>query len=209
LRRTPNRAVLTNVFRALRECGTLPSVHVSSERRSIQTVEEQEEIVSMAQRSPTTSTRRIASRLRFPQSRMWRTLHNDGLYPFHHQPVQHLHPGDDERLQFCHRLSHNQELLPYILFTNEATFTHNGINNTRNSHNWAQDNPHGTAETNFQTQFSVNVWCGIINDMLIGPVIVEDRMTGDSYLHFLQNDLPEQLEDVPLDTRRHMYLQHD
>jgi len=55
----------------------------------------------------------------------------------------------------------------------------------------------------------MNVWCGIIIDMLIGPVIVEDRMTGDSYLHFLQNDLPEQLEDVPLDARRHMYLQHD
>ena len=54
----------------------------------------------------------------------------------------------------------------------------------------------------------MNVWCGI-NDMLIGPVIVEDRITGDSYLHFLQNDLPEQLEDVPLDTRHHMYLQHD
>ena len=47
LRRTPNRAVLTNVFCALGECRTLPSVHVSSERRSIQTVEEQEEIVSM------------------------------------------------------------------------------------------------------------------------------------------------------------------
>jgi len=28
LRRTPNRAVFTNVFRALRECGTLPSVRV-------------------------------------------------------------------------------------------------------------------------------------------------------------------------------------
>ena len=55
----------------------------------------------------------------------------------------------------------------------------------------------------------MNVWCGIINDMLIGPVIVEDRMTGDIYLHFLQHELPEQLEDVPLDTRRHMYLQHD
>jgi hypothetical protein len=43
---------------------------------------------------------------------------------------------------------------------------------------------------------------GIINDMLIGPAIVEDRMTGDSYL-------PELLEDVPLDTRRHMYLHQD
>ena len=116
LRRTPNRAVFTNVFCALRECGTLPSVHVSSERRSIQTVEEQEEIVSMVQRSPTTSTRRIASRLRVPQSRVWRTLHYDGLYPFHHQPVQRLHPGDDtHRLQFCHWLSHNRELLSYIL----------------------------------------------------------------------------------------------
>ena len=55
----------------------------------------------------------------------------------------------------------------------------------------------------------MNFWCGIINDMLIGPAIVEDRMTGDGYLEFLQNDLPEYLEDVPLDTRRHMYLQHD
>ena len=34
-------------------------------------------------------------------------------------------------------------------------------------------------------------------------------MTGDGYLHFLQHELPEQLKDVPLDTRRHMYLQHD
>ena len=68
-RRTPNRAVFTNVFCALRDCGTLTSVHVSSERRSIQTVEEQEEIVSMVQRRPTTSTRQIASRLRVPQSR--------------------------------------------------------------------------------------------------------------------------------------------
>jgi len=55
----------------------------------------------------------------------------------------------------------------------------------------------------------MNVWCGIINDMLIGPAIVEDQMTGDSYHQFLQNDLPEHLEDVSLDTRRHMYLQHD
>ena len=55
--------------------------------------------------------------------------------------------------EFCHWLSHNRELLPYILFTDEATFTRNGINNTLNSHNWAQGNPHGTIVTNFQTVF--------------------------------------------------------
>jgi len=184
LRGTPNRAVFTNVFHALCECGTLPSVHVSSERRSIQKVEEQEETVGMAQRSPTTSTRWIASRLRVAQSRMWRTLHYNGLRPFHHQPAQHLHPGDDtQRLLFCHWLSHNRELLLYILFTDEATFTHNGTNNTRNPQNWGQDNPLGIIVTNFQTWFSMNVWCGIINDMLIGSVIIEQRMAGYSYLH--------------------------
>jgi len=172
------------VFRALRECGTLPSVHVSSECRSIQKVEEQEENVGMAQRSPTTRTRWIASRLRVAQSRVWRTLHYDGLCPFHHQPAQHLYPGDDtQRLQFCHWLSHKRELLLYILFTDEATFIRNGINNTSNSQNWAQDNPLGIIATNFQTRFSKNVWCGIINDMLIGPVIIEHQMTGYSYLH--------------------------
>ena len=177
LRRTPNRAGFTNVFSAFRECGTLPSVHVSSERRSTQTVEGQEEIVSMVQRSPTTSTRQNASRLRVPQSRVRRTLYYVGLYPFHHQSVQYLHPGDNaHRLEVCHWLSHNRELLPYILFTDEVTFIRNGITNTRNCHNCAQDNPHATIEK--------------ISKHGSGPAIVEDRMTGESYFQLLQNDLP-------------------
>jgi hypothetical protein len=44
--------------------------------------------------------------------------------------------------------------------------------------------------------------------LLIGPVILEDRMTGQHYLEFLQNELPE-LEEVPLATRIAMYFQHD
>jgi hypothetical protein len=30
--------------------------------------------------------------------------------------------------------------------------------------------------------------------LLIGPFILEDSMTGQNYLEFLQNELPEQLE---------------
>jgi hypothetical protein len=48
------------------------------------------------------------------------------------------------------------------------------------------------------------VWCGMINDMVIGPVILGDRTTGHNYLDFLQNGLPGQLEDVPLVT--HCYV---
>jgi hypothetical protein len=34
-------------------------------------------------------------------------------------------------------------------------------------------------------------------------------MTGHNYLDFLQNELPEQLEDVPLAARFVLYFQHD
>jgi len=49
----------------------------------------------------------------------------------------------------------------------------------------------------------------MINDMLIGPVILDDRMTGQNYLDFLQIQLPKQPEDVPVATRIAMYSQHD
>ena len=55
---------------------------------------------------------------------------------------------------------------------------------------------------------SINVWCDVIDDMLNGPVILDDLMTGQNYLDVLQNDLPKQPEDVPLATRISMYFQH-
>ena len=70
-------------------------------------------------------------------------------------------------LEFCHWLRTNRQLLPLLLFNDEATFTRNG-NNTRNSHRWSHESPHGTVEANFQRRFSINVWCGMIDDMLIG-----------------------------------------
>jgi hypothetical protein len=76
-------------------------------------------------------------------------------------------------------------------------------------HPWSHDNPHGTVETNFQCHFSINVWCGTINDMLTGPIILDDHMRGHNYLDFLKNGLPEQLEDFPLATWIAMYFQHN
>jgi len=55
----------------------------------------------------------------------------------------------------------------------------------------------------------VLTWCGMIVDMLSGPIILDDHITGQNYLDFLQNELPKQLEDVPLATRIAMYFQYD
>jgi len=48
----------------------------------------------------------------------------------------------------------------------------------------------------------------MIDDKLIGLVILDDLMTGQNYLDFLQNELPKQLENVLLATRIAMYFQH-
>jgi hypothetical protein len=51
-------------------------------------------------------------------------------------------------------------------------------------------------QTDFQRCFSISVWCGMIDAMLIGPIILDNCMTEYNYLHFLQKGLPEQLENV-------------
>jgi hypothetical protein len=54
----------------------------------------------------------------------------------------------------------------------------------------------------------------MIDDVLIDPIILDDGKPGQNYLDFLQNGLPEQLDDVPLATRFaiytfYLYFQHD
>jgi len=208
-RRIPNRRVFTGVYQALRYTGRLPGVSIAAEHGVNEGVNE-EGIVRMVHRSPLTSTRRIARRLRFQHTRVWRTLHAEGIYPYHVQRVHHLRPGDfAERLNFCKWLKESRQLHRYIMFTDEAKLNRDGVNNTHNSHVWGDENPHATVESIFQQLFSVNVWCAVLDDKLIGPFIFEARLTGEACLRFLQEELPQILEDVPFDKRSRMYFQHD
>jgi hypothetical protein len=40
------------------------------------------------------------------------------------------------------------------------------------------ENPRATVESNFQQRFSVNVWCWVLDDQLIGTFIFDGRLTG-------------------------------
>ena len=138
---------------------------------------------------------------------LWRTLHAEGMYPYHMQRVLHLGPGDiAQGLEFCKWLNGSRQLHRYSLF-DEAQFNRDGVNNTHSCHVWADENV--TAESNFQLRFSVNVWCAVLDDQLIGPFILEGRLTGEAYLRFLQEELPRLLEEAPLNKRGRMYCQHD
>jgi len=124
--------------------------------------------------------------------------------------MQHLGSADFAgRPEFCKWLNVSHQLHRYILFTDGAQFNRNGVNNTHSSNVWADENLHANVERNFQLRFSVNVWCAVLDDQLIGPFVLDGRLTGEAYLRFLQEELPRLLEDVPLNKRGRMYFQHD
>jgi hypothetical protein len=55
----------------------------------------------------------------------------------------------------------------------------------------------------------INYWAGIIGDLLTGPYELPVRLSWAFYLHFLTDELPQLLEDVPLATEQSMRFIHD
>jgi hypothetical protein len=69
--------------------------------------------------------------------------------------------------------------------------------------------PHQTRGTVFERRFSVNVWCGLLGNKLIGPFVMDNNLTGNTYEFFLRNELPGLLENIPVMVRGQIYFQHD
>ncbi|GFU28587.1 uncharacterized protein TNCV_467961 [Trichonephila clavipes] len=108
----------------------------------------------------------------------------------------------------------NELQIPFeasVLFTDEASFSREGIFNTHNSHSWAAANPHVTRTRAAQDRFLVNVWADILGDHLIGPYILPGHLTGPRYLIFLEQVLPKLLDraHVTAATRTSMWFQQD
>ncbi|GBM05154.1 hypothetical protein AVEN_197716-1 [Araneus ventricosus] len=134
--------------------------------------------------------------------------------PYHVQRVQELTQRDyPRRVEFARWFLQQSAVNPdfgaTVLFTNECTFTREGAFNTHNQHVWADVNAHATYSHAHQRRFSINVWAGIIGDHLLGPYLLPERLNGGKYLTFLQQVLPDMLNDVPPHIRRVMWFQQD
>ena len=101
--RIPSRGVFSRIHQTMCETGCLPSDPVQSEREVVPLINTRENVLEMVQRSPRLSTRRIVSRIGVSRMRVWRTLHEENLHPYHDHRVQHLEPGDPaHRMNLCH-----------------------------------------------------------------------------------------------------------
>lgn len=96
------------------------------------------------------------------------------------------------------RKNDNQDFFDEILWTDEAVFTTAGMYNRRNTHLWATQNPKAYMEIKHQGRMSMNVWCGILKNRVIGPIIFQGSLTGNRYLEFLNNEIEGLLEELSI-----------
>lgn len=204
-RRVPDHKTFSEVYQFSREHGKFPSM--TKHEHVPRAFPQEEQILQIVENNPSISVRKISNELAVPKTRVWRTLKKENLYPFHVETVQRLEDGDDvPRLTFCRWILAHRRTISRVLFTDEAQFTRDGINNCRNQHVWATENPHAVIQKHSQYRFNINVWCGIYNNHIIGPHIFEGRLTGEVYLNFLRDILPDLLEGI---NTRGLWFQHD
>jgi hypothetical protein len=173
------------------------------------------QVLAYIRANPRSSIRHVAREINISYGSVQKILKKHKMHPFKMNLVQHLRATDfTRRLEFIAWFSAVQfhddpSIVSHILWTDESKFTNNGIMNKQNNRYWDNTNPHWSRETNFQTVWEINVWCGLVGGKLLGPYFYDGILNGRRYLNFLTNELPILLDDVPLDAREHMFFQQD
>lgn len=195
--RHPSGRVILRAVQQLRETGCLVHNVGAAGAPVRLRVQDEEAILDAFYENPGTSVRRVALELDFSRHVVHRVLRMNGLCPFHYQRVQHLLPRDfQQRINFCEGIvisflysviliiqrtvtsdksyagflaqcRRDLSFPDIILWTDEATFTPNGVFNSRNYLHWAEENPHVIREGAFQFRWSINVWAGMIGNQVV------------------------------------------
>ena len=139
-RNIPDSRTFTAIHSRLRETGSVRPRQRDPQRGNGQPREH--EILEYNDQHPTASCRSVALALGINNHwRVWRVLNAHQMHPFCYPRVQGLNPADyPQRVQFSrgmiNHLREDRNFSSYILFSDEAHFTREGIFNHQNQHEW-------------------------------------------------------------------------
>lgn len=160
-------------------------------------------VLAIVEADPTISLRHIEDQIGVNRESARRILKKHKFKSYRYQIHQYLYENDfQRRLDYCnwflHRHNLDNNFHQQILFSDESRFTNLGLFNRNNTRYWAQENPRNMRESAYQERFSFNVWLGVIGRRIIGPIIFDGPLNGERYLEFLQNQMEDFLEELPL-----------
>jgi len=169
-RRLPGAHMFVNNDQRLRDTGSFSQRqdNVGAPRR-VRTPEFDEHVLNQFEQTPSTSTRKVAHEIGVDRRLIWNVLNENNMHPYRLQKVQAL-SEDDYPLRtvfsnwFLGQRAQDPRFPSLVLFTDEATFTREGVFNNNNNHQWSYENPHATHTHGHQQRFSVNLWAGIVGD---------------------------------------------
>jgi len=135
-RQQPSSQLFRKICRRLLETGCFYPTTGGNANRVHRTPRFEEAVLNIIEDEPSTSTRIIGNRLNVNHVSVWQVLKEQGLYPYSRQKVQALGPDDFQpRLLFCRwllrRCNLRRHFEKFVLFTDEACFTRNGVFNSK------------------------------------------------------------------------------
>lgn len=175
-RQHPSHSFFYKLEKNLRDTGSFSKRVINQQPRRGDAIGEDIEVQILAyvRANPRSSIRHVSREIDISYGVVQTILKKHKMHAYRANLIQHLREGDAERrITFIAwletKLIENPFVLNYILWTDESKFTNNGVLNKQNHRYWDDQNPHWTFETNNQTVWGTNVWCGLINGKLLGP----------------------------------------
>lgn len=214
--KTISHMTVSNIMSKFKSTGSVANnFHKKRQKRSTGP-ETQMQVLQAVVENPKISLRKISKTLpcNVSKSSAGTILKSNKFYPYKPRYIHTLKPRDFEtRFLFCAWLQGELEDDPFfarkILFSDEATFTSNGVVCSQNCRWWSDENPNFLIECRDQYSFKTNVWCGILRNQIVGPYFFRENITSEVYLNFLRIQLFEFIHELPLNLRRTLWYQHD
>lgn len=171
-------------------------------------------VLGYFQAYPNNSIRDLSKEAGFSLGTIHRILKKHKFVPYKYQPVQSLHPGDNERrLVFSHwfinECHENPNFFRHIFWSDESNFSNSGMFNSKTHHYWSHENPFLVHPRNPQNRFSLNVWCGMVGSRIVGPFFYRGSLTGQRYVEFMSEILENFLDNLNLLDRPLIHFQQD
>lgn len=189
----PSRPTIQSLVEKFKETGSVHDREKSGRPHSAVTEEAIENVTELLDNSRNMSIREGAAALDMTKDSYHRAVLEAGYRAYKPTKVQELSEDDfDRREVFCETLlekfSKEPSMINKILWSDESEFKLNGVINRHNCSYWAFSNPHELIPVSNSKQ-GLMVWCGLTSSGLIGPYFFDNSVTGESYLHMLQEFL--------------------
>lgn len=189
-RRAPNAQVILRLINRIRQTGSVlpPRRAIGAGReQNVHTPQNEETILLMIEEDPSISIREISRRLNISKTTVQRILKENKMHAYHFTKVQNLLPEDyARRTNFCTwLLAQEPGFVQKIVFTDECCFTREGSFNMHNSHIWGNENPHAYHIRSYQHRFSINLWAGIQNNLIVSYFLLYILFNCYGYIRFL------------------------